>query len=63
MSESLLEHFFVANECGESPASLVGRSVCSYRTDSREGWCGVFKQKFRLLNEAFVNVVIAESES
>ncbi len=60
---SRLEHQIVSNECEESPASLVGRSVCSYRTESREEWCGVFRQEFRLLNEADVNAVIAESES
>ncbi len=60
---SLLEHYIVANECEESPASLVGRSVCSYRTEPREGWCGIFRQEFRLLNEADVNAVIVESES
>ncbi len=41
---SLLEHKIVANECEDFPASLVGRSVCSYRKESREGWCGVFRQ-------------------
>ncbi len=60
---SLLEHKIVSNECEESPASLVGRLVCSYRTESREGWCGVFKQGFLLLNEADVDAVIVESES
>ncbi len=39
------------------------RSVCSYRTESREGWCDVFRQGFLLLNEADVDAVIVESES
>ncbi len=60
---SPLENLIVPNECEESPASLVGRSVCSYRTESREGWCGVFRQEFCLRNEAGVNTVIVESES
>ncbi len=47
----------------ESPVSLVGRSVCSYHTESREGWCGVFWLELSLLNEADANAVIVESES
>ncbi len=43
-------------------ARLVG-SVCSYRTESWEGWRGVLRQEFSLLYEADVNAVIVESES
>ncbi len=53
----------LVGERKESPASLVGRSACSYRTESREGWCGVLRQELSLLNVVDVNFVIVESES
>ncbi len=39
---------------------LVGNSILSYRKESRDVWCGLFGQVFRLLNESDVAAVTLE---